>query len=51
MCLKILADVKDTITLPINYNHLLANVIYRFLSVLGVNILSRPLSQHHSDKK
>ena len=32
MRIKILADVGDGITLPINYNHLLAGVIYRFLA-------------------
>ena len=32
MRIKILADVGDGITLPINYNHLLTGVIYRFLA-------------------
>ncbi len=32
MRLKILADVGDGITLPINYNYQLAGVIYRFLA-------------------
>ena len=32
MRIKILADVGDGLTLPINYNHLLAGVIYRFLA-------------------
>ncbi len=32
MRIKILADVGDGITLPVNYNHLLAGVIYRFLA-------------------
>ena len=32
MRIQILADVGDGITLPINYNHLLAGVIYRFLA-------------------
>ena len=32
MRIQILADVGDGITLPVNYNHLLAGVIYRFLS-------------------
>ena len=30
--IKILADVGDGLTLPINYNHLLTGVIYRFLA-------------------
>ena len=32
MRIKILTDVGDGITLPINYNHLLAGVVYRFLA-------------------
>ena len=32
MRIQILADVGDGIMLPVNYNHLLAGVIYRFLS-------------------
>ena len=32
MRIQILADVGDGITLPVNYNHLLAGVIYRFLA-------------------
>ena len=32
MRIQILADVGDEITLPINYNHLLAGIIYRFLA-------------------
>ena len=32
MRIKILADVGDGLTLPINYNHLLTGVIYRFLA-------------------
>ena len=32
MRIQILADVGNGITLPINYNHLLAGVIYRFLA-------------------
>ena len=32
MRIQILAEVGDGFTLPINYNHLLAGVIYRFLS-------------------
>lgn len=32
MRIKILADVEAGITLPINYNHLLTSVIYRFLA-------------------
>ena len=32
MRIQILADVGDGLTLPINYNHLLAGVIYRFLA-------------------
>ena len=32
MRIKILADVGEGITLPINYNHLLTSVIYRFLA-------------------
>ena len=32
MRIQIQADVGDGITLPINYNHLLAGVIYRFLA-------------------
>ena len=32
MRIKILADVGDGLILPINYNHLLAGVIYRFLA-------------------
>ena len=32
MRIKILSDVGSGITLPINYNHLLAGVIYRFLA-------------------
>ena len=32
MRIKILADVRDSITLPINYNYQLAGVIYRFLT-------------------
>ncbi len=32
MRIKILADVRDGITLPINYNYQLAGVIYRFLA-------------------
>ena len=32
MRIKILADVRAGITLPINYNHLLTSVIYRFLA-------------------
>ena len=32
MRIKIVADVGDGLTLPINYNHLLAGVIYRFLA-------------------
>lgn len=31
MRIKIIADVNDGVTLPINYNHLLVGVIYRFL--------------------
>ena len=31
MRIQILADIGDGITLPINYNHLLAGIIYRFL--------------------
>ncbi len=32
MRIKILADVGDELTLPVNYNHLLTGVIYRFLA-------------------
>ncbi len=32
MRIKILADVGDGLTLPINYNHLLTGIIYRFLA-------------------
>ena len=32
MRIKILADVRDSITLPINYNYQLAGIIYRFLA-------------------
>ncbi|MYF56270.1 CRISPR-associated endoribonuclease Cas6, partial [Candidatus Poribacteria bacterium] len=32
MRVKITADIGNGITLPINYNHLLVGVIYRFLS-------------------
>ena len=32
MRIKILADVGDGLTVPINYNHLLASVIYHFLA-------------------
>ena len=32
MRIQILADVGNGITLPINYNHLLAGIIYRFLA-------------------
>ena len=32
MRIQILADVGDGLTLPINYNHLLTGVIYRFLA-------------------
>ena len=32
MRIKILADVGDGLTLPINYNYMLAGVIYRFLA-------------------
>ena len=32
MRIKILADVGDGLTLPINYNHLLTGVIYGFLA-------------------
>ena len=32
MRIKIVVDVGGGITLPINYNHLLAGVIYRFLA-------------------
>lgn len=32
MRIKILADIGDGLTLPINYNYLLAGVIYRFLA-------------------
>ncbi len=32
MRIQILADVGDGITLPVNYNHLLAGIIYRFLA-------------------
>ena len=32
MRIKILADVGDGFTLPVNYNHLLTGVIYRFLA-------------------
>ena len=32
MRIQIIADVGDGITLPVNYNHLLAGVIYRFLA-------------------
>ena len=32
MRIKIVADVGEELTLPVNYNHLLAGVIYRFLA-------------------
>ena len=32
MRIKILVDVGDELTLPVNYNHLLTGVIYRFLA-------------------
>ena len=32
MRIKIVADVGNGLTLPINYNHLLAGVVYRFLA-------------------
>ena len=32
MRIQILADVGDGITLPVNYNHLLAGLTYRFLA-------------------
>ena len=32
MRIRILTDVEDGLTLPINYNHLLTGVIYRFLA-------------------
>ena len=32
MRIKILADVAEGLTLPVNYNHLLTGVIYRFLT-------------------
>ncbi len=52
MRIQILADVRNSITIPINYNHLLVGAIYRFLAESNPEYATFLHDQgYHADKK